>query len=355
MPHVVAVADDDDGDGAVTVPIVGEGGEEGEEEVLEQEFTGRPSCYCMSITNALRLLGLIVLVLVVGSIIVASMLPNSPVLGWLMAFLDILTDLALWESVPAMLVAYAVLVPLGFPITPLNITCGFLFKFFLGWAVAMSGSTLGALICFALGNTLLYQWSKRKMEEIVQLQALYMAIQNQAVKLIVLTHLSPVLPSTLLHYTYAAMGVQLWKFTLGTCCGIAPFLTAYVYLGSISRSLSSALAGESDSSLVKNLLLVAASLVVSVVLLVAVTLIAKRELQKAMDALLASQLEEDEQELLELAREEEDAGDIATAWLVHDDCEVELADECATKAAAKLPAPGAGVEGVESRGVEKEM
>lgn len=156
------------------------------------------------------------------------------------------------------------------------------------------------------------------MEEIVRLQALYLAIQGQAVKLIVLTHLSPILPSTLLHYTYAAMGwgsrsrghgntrltrrrVQLWKFVLGTVCGIAPFLTAYVYVGSVSRSLSAALTGEGDDSLASEVLILAVSIAMSVVLLLVVTFIAKRELDKAMRQLLEEQKQRDvEEELLEI-------------------------------------------------------
>lgn len=46
-----------------------------------------------------------------------------------------------------------------------------------------------------------------KMEKHRTLKALGIAVQTQAIKLIALTHLSPILPATLLHYTYSAVGL----------------------------------------------------------------------------------------------------------------------------------------------------
>lgn len=63
------------------VPMVAE-----EVEEVEQ----RPTCYCMSASSAMRLLAVLGLVVIVGSVIVASMLPNSP---------GLLSSRALWPAI----------------------------------------------------------------------------------------------------------------------------------------------------------------------------------------------------------------------------------------------------------------
>lgn len=65
---------------------------------------------------------------------------------------------------------------------------------------------MGSAGCFFWGKTLLYKWAHEQMDKRRTLRALGIAVQTKAVFIIALTHLSPILPATLLHYTYSAVG-----------------------------------------------------------------------------------------------------------------------------------------------------
>ena len=75
------------------------------------------------------------------------------------------------------------------------------------------------------------------------------------------------------------------KFFIGTFLGITPFLIVYVYIGSISRSLTSALSGEDRSSIYIDIAWVLFVIIGSIVILGVVTWFGKRELNKALQVI----------------------------------------------------------------------
>jgi len=65
---------------------------------------------------------------------------------------------------------------------------------------------IGSVICYLWALTIAKEWAERKMSENRVLQAIQLAVQTEALKLIVLCHISPILPATVLHYVFATMG-----------------------------------------------------------------------------------------------------------------------------------------------------
>ena len=66
---------------------------------------------------------------------------------------------------------------------------------------------LGSIICYLAGTTLLYGYAVKKMDTHRMLKALSLAAKSKkSILIISLTHFSPLLPATLLHYTFAAVG-----------------------------------------------------------------------------------------------------------------------------------------------------
>lgn len=75
------------------------------------------------------------------------------------------------------------------------------------------------------------------------------------------------------------------KFSIGTLIGISPFLVISVYLGSISRNLTTALSGDDRSSLISDVAWIIFVVVISVINFTIIGWYGKKELQKALSAL----------------------------------------------------------------------
>lgn len=241
-----------------------------------------PACLGpIKVSTFVRALVVGIMLSVVVALFVLSLIPGSPVTGFIVNLLQEINAVPFYWKLLAMWLFYLLSAPFGLPVTPLNLACGFLFGFVYGVLIAIVGTMLGSTICFIWGRTLLYSWAREQTEKRRLLQALTIAIRNQAIRLIALTHLSPILPATLLHYTYSAMGVPFLRFSWGTFLGILPFVVVYVYLGSVSQSLTSALADE-NTSWGKQLLWMVLIVLFSMVILAVVTWIARRELNRAM-------------------------------------------------------------------------
>jgi uncharacterized membrane protein YdjX (TVP38/TMEM64 family) len=95
----------------------------------------KPSC-----KTATRITLLAVLVLSVVALVVACMIPDSPVLAFLLEVLDWIQALPKFWAGLLLIELYGMLVPFGVPITPLNLVCGFLFGVWFGIIVAITGS-----------------------------------------------------------------------------------------------------------------------------------------------------------------------------------------------------------------------
>jgi len=233
------------------------------------------------ISSIIRFIAIGVTLAIIVLAVILSVIPDSPVNDALELTLNWIDSIPLGWQILAVLALYYISTPFGMPITPINVASGFFFGFFLGVGVALVGVMGGAMICFVWGKTVLNSYVNKKMNEHRKLRAACFAVKKQAIKLIVLTHLSPIVPSALLHYSYAAVGVPVVRFFVGTTLGVSPFVLIYVYIGSVSRGLTSALSG-GNSSMLKEVLWLGLIVFISVVIFIVVTLIAKRELDRAL-------------------------------------------------------------------------
>ena len=86
--------------------------------------------------RVLLVLLLVSAVLIIGGL---ALLPNSPVLIILQEILDWIQNLPRWLAGVLMIELFALVIPIGCPITPLNLVSGFLFDIWFGFAVAITG------------------------------------------------------------------------------------------------------------------------------------------------------------------------------------------------------------------------
>eukprot|EP01095_Lingulamoeba_sp_RSL-Kostka_P012481 TRINITY_DN4972_c0_g1_i1.p1 TRINITY_DN4972_c0_g1~~TRINITY_DN4972_c0_g1_i1.p1 ORF type:complete len:418 (-),score=118.13 TRINITY_DN4972_c0_g1_i1:120-1373(-) len=258
-----------------------------EDEEIEEELTKIEkliNCLKCKPSTILRLIILFILGGVIVTVIILGALPNSPLIRWLVFVLDWVEGINKFFGIIIVIIIYLIVTPFGFPVSIVNLASGFLFNFWFGVLCSTIGTVLGMALCYIMGRGLMRKWTEEKIKQRRIFQAIDLAVQKQAWKLIILTHLSPILPATLLHYVYAAVGVNFLTFIISSFVGIAPGMVVYTYVGTLSNSILNAITGKSDSMTTEIIYLVLI-IVTSVLLVVLVTWIAKRELKKALNEL----------------------------------------------------------------------
>ena len=142
---------------------------------------------------------------------------------------------------------------------------------------------LGATVCYWWALTLLRSWAEKKMESKRIFQAINLSVQDQAFKLIVICRLSPILPSAVLNYLFATMGVSYPMYLGATVVGVAPLAILYAYIGSLAEDLASAFGDE--GSTLQSLIILGFFIGSTVLLCIFLAWVGKREIKKALKKL----------------------------------------------------------------------
>ena len=115
--------------------------------------------------------------------------------------------------------------------TPLNVGAGAVYGVFLGSAVTLLGTLLGACICFGVARFVARDWARRKIRESASLTALDRALVRGGAGIVMLSRLSPLFPFATCSFAFGACQVSTWDFALGTAVGLAPGTLAMSYVG----------------------------------------------------------------------------------------------------------------------------
>lgn len=124
------------------------------------------------------------------------------------------------------------------PTLLLSICAGYLLGVTVGAATASTGSTLGALAAFAVGRRLLRNRVRLAMARRGSFRQLEQGVARGGFRIVLLSRLSPILPSNLLNYALAVTPVRFRDFALASWLGMFPMTLAYVYLGSTLAGLA---------------------------------------------------------------------------------------------------------------------
>lgn len=179
--------------------------------------------------------------------------------------------------------AFYVLATLVFiPASILSTCAGFLFGLFGGMVLVSLATTLGAIAAFLISRYLARRQVQEKVAQIPKFQAIERAVSRDGFKMAFLTRLVPVLPFTILNYSFGLTRVSGRRFTTATWLGMIPTSLAYVYLGAAAGDLTRAMAMDEPLGPATYAMWAAATLsVVAIVWLI--TRRARRELAMIMD------------------------------------------------------------------------
>jgi uncharacterized membrane protein YdjX (TVP38/TMEM64 family) len=135
------------------------------------------------------------------------------------------------------MVLYVLATVFGLPNIVLILVAGAVFGLAKGIAVASVADTLGAIACFGVGRTLARDRIKRWMTKNPGFARLDHAVGQKGWKILLLTRLSPLVPSNLLNYGFSCTRVNFWQYCFFSWVGMLPVITLYVYLGSFGVAL----------------------------------------------------------------------------------------------------------------------
>ncbi len=128
---------------------------------------------------------------------------------------------------------YAIWVTLLLPGVWVSMLAGSLYGTYLGSVLVFFGGSLGAIVSFILGRTILRNWVQERLIAVPKLKLLLHAVSKEGVKLIILTRLSPVFPFSLLNFAYGLSEVSLRDYIYGLFA-IIPGTILFCGLGSLA-------------------------------------------------------------------------------------------------------------------------
>src|SRR5437764_509935 len=117
----------------------------------------------------------------------------------------------------------------------LCVGCGFFFGLWWGFFIVLLGNSIGAAIAFAISRWLGGRWLQRKRAATPRLSVLKKAVEREAWKIIFLSQLHPLFPTSLLNYLYGLTRIRFGVYMFWATVGRIPGLFLYTYLGTLGQ------------------------------------------------------------------------------------------------------------------------
>jgi uncharacterized membrane protein YdjX (TVP38/TMEM64 family) len=184
---------------------------------------------------------LVVLAVVAAGVLTAVVL--LPVKDYLQQFLAWVQDLGFWGPVVLALV-YVPAAVLCVPGSLLTLGAGFAFGLVAGTAAASAGATTGAAAAFLISRYLARGLVEEQLAGSPRFRALDRAVADHGLRIVLLTRLSPLIPYTLLNYTFGLTSVRFRTYVLASWVGMLPGALLYTYLGTFAGDLARLAAGD---------------------------------------------------------------------------------------------------------------
>ena len=171
------------------------------------------------------------------------------------------------------------LLPGGF----LSIGGGFFFGLWWGFLIVLVGNVTGAAISFFISRWLGHRWLQRKLRQNSTLEALQPAVEREGWKIILLSQLHPLFPTSLLNYLYGLTTIRFRTCMIWVTIGQVPGLFLYAYIGTLGQLGLKLAQGRTHPRPVEYILW-GGGLALSVVILLMLGRIALRLLKEAEEA-----------------------------------------------------------------------
>jgi uncharacterized membrane protein YdjX (TVP38/TMEM64 family) len=112
---------------------------------------------------------------------------------------------------------------------------GFFFGLWWGFLIVFAGNLIATAVSFALSRSIARRWFQRKLSSSQLLRALGPAVERESWKIILLSQLHPLFPTSLLNYFYGLTRIRFSSYMLWASVGRIPGIFLYAYLGTLGQ------------------------------------------------------------------------------------------------------------------------
>jgi len=184
---------------------------------------------------------------------------------------------------PALFVLAYVVGSVAFvPGTVLTLTAGAVFGVSRGVPLVFTGAVLGSCAAFGVARGLARGLVSRWLARDPRALAIARALEGQGFKIIVLMHLSPLIPYNLLNYVCGVSTIRFSDFLLGTI-GMLPLIVLYTYYGKVVGDVAALATGTALPREPEYYVTLVVGLIATIALTVIITRAAKRALAPQAD------------------------------------------------------------------------
>ena len=166
----------------------------------------------------------------------AVLIAHLPLSLWLSLGNDWLAGQGVW-TIPQFTVFYIVAAIFGIPNIILILAAGPLFGLTEGGINASIADTLSIAVCFVIGQTVGRRWITRLMGNSTRFHKLDKEFAQKGWKIVLLTRLSPLLPSNILNYGFSVTQINFWEYLFFSWLGMLPVIFTYVSVGKVGTSI----------------------------------------------------------------------------------------------------------------------
>ena len=112
---------------------------------------------------------------------------------------------------------------------------GFFFGLWWGFVIVLVGNLIATAISFALSRSIARRWFRQKLSDNPTFRTLGPAVERESWKIILLSQLHPLFPTSLLNYFYGLTRIQFSTYMLWASIGRVPGLFLYAYVGTLGQ------------------------------------------------------------------------------------------------------------------------
>lgn len=112
---------------------------------------------------------------------------------------------------------------------------GFFFGLWWGFLIVFVGNIVSTAVSFALSRFVARRWFRQKLSANPTLRALGPAVERESWKIILLSQLHPLFPTSLLNYFYGLTRIRFGTYMLWASIGRMPGLFFYAYIGTLGQ------------------------------------------------------------------------------------------------------------------------
>src|SRR5437867_10935999 len=127
----------------------------------------------------------------------------------------------------------------------------FFFGLWWGFVIVFVGNVVATAISFALSRSIARGWFQRKLSGNPTLRALGPAVERESWKIILLSQLHPLFPTSLLNYFYGVTPIRFSTYMFWATVGRVPGLFLYCYIGTLGQLAVRVMRGRSYPRMVE--------------------------------------------------------------------------------------------------------